>query len=215
MKVLVISPHPDDETLGCGGTLLNHKKKKDKIYWSIITKISNLKKKKLRDKEISKVSKKYNFQNMIQANYLTSELKKGDVSNLIKFFKKQIETIKPNIIYLPFYGDIHSDHRIIFDSFMPFSKSFRFNFLKKILCYEVLSETNFQVGHLKSFRPNYFVNITPYINEKIKIMQIYKSEVKKHPFPRSKDSIISLAKLRGTQINKKYAEAFEVIKIIE
>ena len=46
-------------------------------------------------------------------------------------------------------------------------------------------------------------------------MQIYKSEVKKHPFPRSKDSIISLAKLRGTQINKKYAEAFEVIKIIE
>tara|TARA_B100000787_G_scaffold163912_1_gene146046 strand:+ start:4290 stop:4937 length:648 start_codon:yes stop_codon:yes gene_type:complete len=215
MKIFVVSPHPDDETLGCGGTLLKHKKNNDQIFWNIVTKPLNEKTNKKREKEITKVATKYNIKKIIRANYTTAELKKKDIYKLINFFKTHIVKIKPDIVYLPFYGDIHSDHRIIFESFLPFSKSFRFNFIKKILCYEVLSETNLNIGFLKSFKPNYFVDITPYLINKIKIMGIYKSEIKKHPFPRSKISITAQAQLRGSQINRKYAEAFEVIKIIE
>ncbi|MEC7865992.1 MAG: PIG-L family deacetylase, partial [Pseudomonadota bacterium] len=58
-KVLVISPHPDDETLGCGGTLIRHKKEGDEIHWLIMTNVNSSEKKfhSVKEKEIGEVSK--------------------------------------------------------------------------------------------------------------------------------------------------------------
>ena len=70
---------------------------------------------------------------------------------------------------------------------IPFTKSFRYPYIiKEILIYETLSETNFDVMEKKSFKPNHWIDISKFINKKIKIMRIYKSELKNHPFPRSK-----------------------------
>ena len=75
--------------------------------------------------------------------------------------------------------------------------------------YETLSETNFALK--ETFVPNFFIDISKNLNKKIKTMKVYKSEIKKHPFPRSVDSIKSLAILRGSQAGFKYAEAFKII----
>ena len=83
MKIFVVSPHPDDETLGCGGTLLKHKKNNDQIFWNIVTKPLNEKTNKKREKEITKVATKYNIKKIIRANYTTAELKKKDIYKLI------------------------------------------------------------------------------------------------------------------------------------
>jgi N-acetylglucosamine malate deacetylase 1 len=219
MKVMVISPHPDDETLGCGATLLKHKKNKDKIYWLNVTKAgidSNYSDKfiKKREQEIKKVCKSYKFDGYYNSNFPTKFLDQIPTSNLIDSLNVFINKIKPNKIFIPSNSDVHSDHKIVYSICQNFAKTFRYPFVKKILSYETISETNFNFTNKNSFNPNVFEDVTFFLNKKISIMKIYKSELKKHPFPRSVDAIKSLAILRGSQANYKYAEGFELIKEI-
>ncbi len=214
---MVISPHPDDETLGCGATLLKHKKNKDKVFWLNVTKAGinsgySTKFLKKREIEIKKVRNNYKFDGYINLNFPTKFLDQIPKSNLIDSFNLYINKIKPDKIFIPSNSDIHSDHKIVFSICQNFTKSFRYPFIKKILAYETISETNFNFTNRNQFNPNVFEDVTSFIDKKIIIMKIYKSELKKHPFPRSIDSIKSLGILRGSQAGFKYAEAFELIK---
>jgi hypothetical protein len=95
---------------------------------------------------------------------------------------------------------------------MSASKNFRHPYVKKIVMYETLSETEFVPPHSGlSFQPNYFVKIDDYIDKKCEIMKIYKTELMDDPYPRSLRIIRSLAKYRGSRAGFNYAEAFSVI----
>lgn len=214
-KILVVAPHPDDEILGCGGTLLKHKiENKDEIYCTYITNLrKSNKKSKRRNIEIAEVSRKINFDGYFIGNFYPTELTEKSIPKIITFLKKIIFKIKPNTVYVPFQYDIHTDHKIVFDACKSFIKSFRYNFIKNFYVYETLSETNFSESFVKdNFKPNLFVDISKFINQKIDIAQIYKTEFKKHPFPRSSRSIKSLAVLRGSFSNHNYAESFMILK---
>lgn len=218
-KVLVIATHPDDETLGCGGALLRHMQNKDKMFWLIMTKMSDKKiwnKKSiiLRDKEIKSVSKAYKFKKIYNLGFETIKLDTYPINKVTKKLSEVVNNCKPNIIYCPNETDVHTDHQITYKACRILGKSFRFPFIKKILSYEVLSETDSNFFEKKLFKPNYFINIEKYLEKKIKIMKIYKSELKKFPFPRSAETIRSLSKIRGSQSNFKNAEAFKLIKEI-
>ena len=218
-NIIVFAPHPDDETLGCGGTLLKHIEAKDKVHWAILTdiytdqgfteKIINTRK-----KEINQVKNKFKFASTHQLNFRTTELDKVPMNKLILQISHLIKKIKPEILYVPFYGDIHSDHFAAFNAISACTKSFRYPFIKKILAYETISETEFTLVHNNVFKPNCWVDITKYLSKKINIMSIYKSEVGTHPFPRSKKNIEALATFRGATINKKAAESFMILKDI-
>ena len=215
-KVLIIAVHPDDETLGCGGTLLKHKANGDKINWLICT---NMNKKhsyyKTRQKEIEKVSKMYNFDSVHNLKLKTMRVDEYSISELISKISKVINEIKPNIIYLPFKGDVHSDHRKIFEASYSCTKSFRYPFIKKIYMIETLSETEFAPSTKEdSFIPNIFVDITEFMDKKIEIIKVFKSEIAKHPFPRSVRNIKALATFRGATCGVKYAESFMLLKEI-
>ena len=127
-RILVVAVHPDDETLGCGGTLLKHKSKKDEINWLICTTIDKRKKNyQIREKEINKVSKLYGFNSVHNLRLKTMRVDEYSMSILIEKISKVINTVKPNIIYLPFKSDVHSDHRNIFEASYSCTKSFRFS----------------------------------------------------------------------------------------
>ena len=148
--------------------------------------------------------------------YETSRLDEYSMSELIEKISKIIKKLKPTIIYLPFKEDVHSDHKKIFQASYSCTKSFRYSFIKKIYMMETLSETEFSPSIKKdTFVPNKFVEITKYMNKKIQIMKVYKSEIKKHPFPRSLKSIRALASLRGSTSGCKFAESFMLLKEIE
>ena len=118
-------------------------------------------------------------------------------------------------IYFPFKGDAHSDHKYIFDAAYSCTKSFRYSFIKKIYMMEVLSETEFAISANDSgFIPNVFVDISRYIDKKIKIMNVYESELGKHPFPRSEKNLRALATFRGATSGCDYAESFMLLKEI-
>ncbi len=220
MKILVISPHPDDETLGCGGTILKHKDIGDKIYWLIITNIDvkngwdkDIIKK--RQKEIETVAEMYGFEKTFKLDYPTAKLDTIPIQEIIKSISEVILEIKPEIIYLPNRSDVHTDHQITFKAAYSCTKNFRYPFIKKILMYETLSETEFAPALPENtFIPNVFVDITNYFEKKLEIFKIYKLEVMTEPLPRSLKVIKALVKYRGSRIGKKYAEAFVLLKEI-
>ena len=210
-KILIVSPHPDDETLGCGGYILKYKNKYN-FHLMLVTKMkTDLKDKKYfeRTKEIKKMKKKYNFKSLTQLSYNTTEMDKYSKNEIINNFSKVIKNLRPETIMIPSDVDVHTDHKIINECMISASKSFRNPFINKILEYEVLSETNFSLKN--AFVPNHYVNISNLMSKKINILKIYRYEIKKHPFPRSIDAVKSLAILRGSQAGCKYAEAFNIL----
>jgi LmbE family N-acetylglucosaminyl deacetylase len=212
-KVLVVAVHPDDETLGCGGTLLKHKDAGDEIHWLIATEIVKSKDVSKRDNEINNVEGLYNFNSVHRLGFATTKVDEYGISELISRISFVVNSIKPNIIYLPFTGDVHSDHKYIFEAAYSCTKSFRYPFVKKIYMMETLSETEFSVNvNNESFVPNVFVNISDYINKKIEAMKMYEGEMGSHPFPRSERNIKALATYRGATAGCEYAESFMLIK---
>lgn len=215
-KILVIAVHPDDETLGCGGTLLKHKANGDEIHWLICTTIDEKHSYyEVREKEIAAVSKLYNFDSVHNLRLKTMQVDQYSMSELIGKISKVFNDLKPNIIYLPFMGDIHSDHRRIFEASYSCTKSFRYPFIKQVYMMEVLSETELALPFgSNNFIPTRFVDISDFMEEKLNIMSIYVSELGEHPFPRSNKIIEALARYRGAMSQCSYAESFSIVKII-
>lgn len=219
-NVLVVAPHPDDETLGCGGTLLKHKELGDNLNWLIVTHIDEefgfTKEKALeRESEIEKVAQIYRFNSVHKLNWPTTRLDTVPMSDLVQSIGNVIKKVNPEIIYIPYPGDIHTDHKYVFDASISCTKWFRFQSIKRVLVYETLSETNFSINpDLKGFNPTTYVNITDYLDMKINIMKVFKSEIGSFPFPRSEKAIRSLAHLRGTEMGCFAGEAFMLLKEI-
>ena len=216
-KILAVSVHPDDETLGCGGTLLKHNEKGDKIFWLILTRandkvtsIPNIV--NLQKQYVNKVAATYNFEDFKQLSFLTTELDRYPLGEIIREISNYIDQIEPSVIYFNHCNDVHSDHRIAFDAIYSCTKSFRYPFITKILMYETLSETEFDPAlPCASFIPNVYVDITDYLDQKIEIMKLYETELMEEPYPRSISSIEALARFRGSRAGVKYAEAFMLL----
>jgi LmbE family N-acetylglucosaminyl deacetylase len=220
-KILVVSAHPDDEVLGVGGTMLRHIAAGDEVCWLIVTNIfekqgfdKSLVEK--RQKEIDLVAQTMKIEKVIKLDYPTMTLSSSSLLTLIPAISKIFIEFLPETIYCLNRSDAHSDHRIVFDAVMACTKSFRYPFIHKVLMYECISETEFAPAlPEKAFIPNYFIDITPYIEKKLEIMKIYASELGSHPFPRSLNNISALATFRGSIAGVEYAEAFQLIKWID
>ena len=215
--ILIVAPHPDDETLGCGGTILKHKKNGDKIYWLIVTEINqNLgysdEEIRMRTEEINKISNFYDFHAVYKCGYPTTKLDALPMTDIVKKISGIFNEINPNIVYLPFKNDIHTDHQVVFKAVASCTKWFRNLSVKRILAYETLSETEFSLGLDGAFKPNYFVNIDDFLDRKLEAMAIYQTELSEFPFPRSFEALRSLAYFRGVASGYKAAEAFELLR---
>ncbi len=207
-NVLVISTHPDDEALGCGGTILKYKAQNVNVSWLIITEEKQM--------DLETVSKRFGFSSVFNLDFLSMELDNEKLSSLIKKVKNVFDQVKPTTIFLPNRTDAHSDHRVTFNAVMACAKSFRAPYIKKILMYECISETEFAPALPENiFIPNYYIDISAYLKEKISILNIYQSEMGEHPFPRSERNVEALAIFRGAIAGVEYAEAFQLIKFID
>ena len=216
-NILVISAHPDDEVLGCGGTIIKHSKKFN--VFSIIAGEGITSRNKKRPKNIKSRLNILKKQALMAAKimgvrktfFLSLPDNKLDTLPLLEIIQK-IESIflkiKPEIIYTHHHGDLNIDHQIINRAVLTATRPMnKFN-VKSIRTFEVLSSTewNFQDSKDNIFKPNLFIDIT---------FLCYKSEVMPFPHPRSKDAIKYLAKLRGSTSGLRAAEAFFIARSIE
>lgn len=218
-KVLVVAVHADDETLGCGGTLLKHKAQGDEIYWLLLTGPTKDHPYGFSDEHIEERSDRveqiahaYQFDGLEYLELPTQLMHSLDLREIIQKISEVIKRIQPNIIYTMFANDVHSDHRVAFDAVYSCTKSFRYPFIEKIYMMETLSETEFALATpARTFLPNVYVDITDYIDRKLEIMEMYPSEVMQEPYPRSLSSIKALARMRGSRSGVMYAEAFQLL----
>jgi LmbE family N-acetylglucosaminyl deacetylase len=217
-EIIVVAVHPDDETLGAGGTLLKLKEEGHKIHWLIVSALVKEKgftadQIEKRKKEIEKVSAQFNFDSVHELGFPTICLDEVPDSELIGAISKVFNTVKPHTVFLPFHSDVHSDHRKVFNAAYSCTKNFRYPFIKRIFMMETLSETDFvpALAH-QYFVPNVFIDITKYIEKKCSILKIFEGELGPAPFPRSLETVQALATYRGSAAGCKSAEAFVLLK---
>ncbi len=220
MKSLVVAPHPDDEVLGVGGTLLRRKAEGATLGWLIMSRISvesgwSSERVLRRQQEITQITELFGFDSVFELGYTTTQLDQIPMSELINAVSGVIKSFTPTEIFVPHSSDIHSDHRVTFDAVASSTKWFRNPSIKRVLAYETLSETDFGLGPNRGFQPNVFMNIEGHLENKLRAMGIYSSEVGDFPFPRSNQAISALAILRGANSGFKEAEAFELLREID
>jgi len=201
--------------------LLRHKAEGDHIYWLIVTAASedrgfSREFVNRRSDEIREVAKAFGFAEVFQPGFPTMQLDSIPKIELIGKIADVINKVQPQTIYLPFKGDVHSDHRITFEAAYSCTKSFRYPFIKTVCMMETISETEFAVSTKEeSFVPNVFVDISDFFEYKLSVMRIYAGELGQHPFPRSEENLRSLATFRGATAGCRYAENLTLSDISE
>jgi N-acetylglucosamine malate deacetylase 1 len=216
-RVLVVAPHPDDETLGCGGTLLRMAESGAQLAWLIVTSMSEQGGftpdcVKVRDAEIAKVTSLFGFSEVFRLSLPTRQLDMVPMAELVLQFSDVFKAFEPEIVFLPNRSDVHTDHRAVSDAGAACAKWFRYPSVRRVLAYETLSETEFCLDTRSTFQPNYYVDITKHLEQKLAIMAVYESEIAAFPFPRSAEAIRALATLRGATSGFQAAEAFQLLR---
>jgi len=219
MTILVIAPHPDDEVLGCGGTIVKYSKQGNDVYLCVVTKAytPDWSKEFLeeRPKEIERANKILGIRKTYFLDFPTAKLDTIPQKELNDSILNIVKKIKPEIVCAPHEGDLSKEHRLIFEAVLVATRPKPGSSVKRLLSYETLSETEWG-GALteKLFIPNVYIDISETLKQKLEAMKAYKSELKKSPHPRSLGTIKALAKKRGSEAGLKFAEAFVLIREI-
>lgn len=209
-KVLVISVHPDDETIGCGGTILKHLEMGDQVYCLFITAGNEM-----QLHTLSKIVDFYEFSDYSCLGFPELELQDISLNILIPKISMIFNQFQPNILYIPNRSDIHSDHRVVFEAAIACTKVFRYPFVEKVLMCEVVSETDFAPALIESaFIPNVFNDISPFFEKKLKALQLFEAEMLDYPHTRNISTITAFNRYRGSQAGVEYAESFMLVKEI-
>lgn len=216
-KILIIVAHPDDEILGVGGTILKHLYNKDKVSVLILSDGETSRDSSAditkRSQQAKKAVQFLGVQNLFLEKFPDNKFDSLPLLNIIKIIEKYLNKIKPSIIYTHHAHDLNIDHQITFQAVLTACRPQPNFFVKKILCFETLSSTEWQIKNpAKSFCPTEYNNIDDFIDKKITALKIYQHELRKYPHPRSVEGIKILAQYRGIQVGCKYAEAFQLIR---
>lgn len=218
-NIIVFSPHADDESIGCGGTIMRLAEAGEEVTWVLFTDPKEefgYTKRFVdeRQKQHKFVIRELGIKNLINFAYEPSSLGDIPMASLVAQVRQVLKNIEPYKVFLPFRHDAHSDHKVVFDCALAACKPFRNRSIQEINIYETISETEFNFDpNAHAFRPNSFVDISAYLDKKLSVVSIYKNELSAHPFPRSIDNLKALALHRGATAGVRYAESF--IKVFE
>ncbi|MBI1984587.1 MAG: PIG-L family deacetylase [Candidatus Wildermuthbacteria bacterium] len=214
-KILVIAPHPDDEVLGCGGTIKKHAEKGDQVFLCIGTKAytPDWTEEFMRERvhEIELANKTLGISKTYFLDFPTVKVDTIPQKEVNDAIARVVKEIRPEVMYIPHGGDLNQDHRIFFGASLVAGRPIPGSSVKQIFSYEALSETEWG-NELTPFVPNAYVDIAEEIGAKKEAMQAYKSELREFPHPRSLKAIEALAQKRGSEAGMEYAEAFMVIR---
>ncbi len=217
MNVLVIAPHPDDEVIGCGGTIAKLAAAGHKVFWCIVTKpTGNLYSREVIERkmqEVQQVKEVLGIKKIFFLQFPTEKLDSISNADLYKAIYNCVNEVNPGIVFLPHKGDINKDHRIVFDAAMFTLRPKPGSIARKILSYECISSTEWSEKTKEStFMPNVFEDITLFLDKKLEAMRLYKTEIQRFPHPRSIKGLKANAEKRGTEVGVRAAEAFALVR---
>lgn len=219
-KILVVAAHPDDEVLGAGGTILKHAQKGDAVYLLILgdgvtSRGASKAEIKKRQGQAERAAKILGIKKIFLEIFPDNKFDSIPLLEIVKKVEKTIYAIRPDIVYTHFSDDLNIDHRLTCSAVLTACRPQPNFFVKKIMSFEVLSSTEWQEKKKKSlFCPTYYNDISEFIDDKIKALGVYRDELRPYPHSRSKQGVKILAQYRGLESGYKYAEAFQIIRIL-
>lgn len=219
-KVAIIAAHPDDEILGCGGTIAKHVKAGDEVHILILAEGITSRDKKRdpenRTEELSKLKKTAQDANKVLGvtsleicDFPDNRMDSVDRLDVIKVVEEFIIKERPEIIYTHHSSDINIDHRCLSDAVVVAARPSPDSSVKLLLFFETASSTEWQVpANTANFAPNWWVDISKTLDLKMQALDIYQSEMRPWPHARSNESLKHLAHWRGASVGCYAAEAF-------
>lgn len=220
-KILVVAAHPDDEILGVGGTVVKHVKEGDVVFALILGEgvMSRIDAdKKDMDslyKNTKQAGKIIGFKEIFFSKFPDNSFDSVSLLKITQEVEKYVAEIRPDIIYTHHEHDLNIDHRLTFEAVLTACRPCNENCPSKIYTFETLSSTEWQSKDGKQFKPNFYVNIEENVEQKIKALREYKTEMRTYPHSRSEEGVKILAQYRGLEVNLKFAEAFCLVRDIK
>lgn len=212
MNVLVFAPHNDDEVLGVGGTICKYSKSGHSVY---VCEVTSGSKYRLMQEEAKLAHQVMGVKKSFFLNLPVVKLKNLDPAEINEKIDEIVKSVKPDVVFTPFIGDMHLDHREVTESVLVAVRPIVDSSVKTVYMYETLSETGWNLpSSERSFIPDTWIDISDTIYTKIKAMECYSSQIKAYPNPRSKEGIEALAMYRGSTVNFRYAESFMLVRNI-
>jgi N-acetylglucosamine malate deacetylase 1 len=217
MSVLVIAAHPDDEVLGCGGTIARHVAMGDKVNLLFIADGETgriMAAKPNRNIAAFAASKILGAEPPVFLDWRDQTLDTIPLLEITQAVEAEIERVTPTIVYTHHAGDLNKDHRLVHEAVMTALRPLPSCPVKEIYTFEVLSSTEWGVLYPPYFIPNHFVCISAFLKQKLRALECYSSEMREEPHARSMISVERLAGFRGNSVGIMRAEAFMTIRTI-
>lgn len=216
-NILVVVAHPDDEAIGCLGTLLKYKKMGSKIniLYMADGHTSREEVNEVRETSAQKFVEKFGFDFHSFLSFPDNKMDSCALLDIVKEIETVISDIEPDCIFTHHGGDLNIDHQVVSRAVLTACRPQPGFCVKKILAFETLSSTEWSHQTVTSpFLPNIFFDITNEIEEKMKLLSIYEDEMRNPPHSRSLENIRHLASVRGASVGVDSAEAFQLIREI-
>tara|TARA_A100001011_G_scaffold400317_1_gene514070 strand:+ start:789 stop:1484 length:696 start_codon:yes stop_codon:yes gene_type:complete len=224
-RILVVAAHPDDEVLGCGGTISKLSKSGSDVYIAILGEGITSRYDKRKDADLKliedlheksrRASKILGAKDLFMFSLPDNRFDTVPFLDIVKIIEKLIEELKPSVIYTHYGGDLNIDHKITSRAVITSTRPIKDRPVKDIYAFEVPSSTEWAFGQYQGgFNPTAFMDVSKTLNMKLKAMQVYDSEMDSFPHPRSSKGLNALAQYRGSSVGLEAAEGFEVVRKI-
>jgi LmbE family N-acetylglucosaminyl deacetylase len=224
MIILVVAAHPDDEVLGCGGTISKHVSAGHDVYCLILgegitsryiqpgqskTELDQLK------AEAEEAARIIGTREVFFRDFPDNRFDTVPLLSIVKAIEEVKLQIRPNVVYTHHHGDLNIDHQITFQAVLTACRPAKDETVKEIYSFEIPSSTEWNAPQLHSyFMPNVFVDISATLDKKLEALGAYRSEMRPYPHPRSPEALRSIASRWGSVAGCSASEAFELIRSI-
>lgn len=218
-KILVIAPHADDEILGVGGTMARYISEGNEVYVCIVTHgekplfsdeiVSTIRKETLLAHEMLGIKKTFFLE---FPAVMLEQIPRYQLNGKIM---EVVQTVEPDIVYIPHVGDMQKDHQLVNEAAMVAVRPKYAHKIAKVYAYETLSETEWNIPNTtNAFIPTVYTDIADFLEMKKKTLACFETQVAPFPNPRSLEAVEALAKYRGSTVGVLAAEAFILIREI-
>lgn len=216
-RAMVIAPHPDDEVLGCGGTIARLAALGRRVEVVIVTRGTPPRFDASQVERVQDEARRaHSLLGVAKTHFLdfpAAALDRVPAAELNENLASLVAASRPDTVFLPFVGDLHFDHRLVFDAAMVAARPIGGHYPTRILAYETVSETNWAAPYIApAFQPTVFVDIGDHVGSKIEAFGCFASQVRPFPNERSIETLRALAQLRGSCVNRHAAEAFVLVR---